>query len=217
MSSTPPPSTPEQEPSPGPPPPPRQPSGGAPDGPPSYEPTMANRIAAIGFTCSIGCLPVLVLGVATREGLLLAASGIMWLLGLGLSVAALSKQERPSPNASKACGRRNRDSCRLDHRDSDSAAGGVHLVHEQLLGVTDAGLARLPASAPCPSSGRCPGCHAHSVDSGADHHHLLGRKRPRADRRARRAIQRHHRRMSRAWAGLRLSDQGCRHEAVRQY
>ena len=97
MSSTPPPSTPEQGPSPGPPPPPRPPPGGAPDGPPSYEPTMANRIAAIGFTCSIGCLPVFALGVATEAGLLFAASGIMWLLGLGLSIAALSKQERPSP------------------------------------------------------------------------------------------------------------------------
>ena len=55
------------------------------------------RIATIGFWGSVGSLPVFWLGLAIEAGALLAAGGIMWALGLGLSIAALNKRNRPGP------------------------------------------------------------------------------------------------------------------------
>ena len=57
---------------------------------------VANRIAATGFACSVGCLLVFVLSIAAETLVPVALSGIMWAVGPGLSIAALARRRGPS-------------------------------------------------------------------------------------------------------------------------
>lgn len=74
------------------------PPKGAPGGPSAEKSQAAGRLAVIGFSCGVGSLVVLALSVAALAGSLLVAGGILWVLGLGTSIAALSMRDPLSPN-----------------------------------------------------------------------------------------------------------------------